>query len=190
MAVVLNRQALEKLQGPNADPKKLEGQIADIEDIVKSAAGFDEKRGDLVHVTVVDFAPEDATLEPLSGPSFMEILKGNLGTIINALALIGTAIVVLMLGVKPVLRFMAEIGREPPVVPEQQMLGAANGVPSLGSDPSLGLPGSAEFANFGDSGRIDPNDPRDRLNRVVGGDVNRAAQVLKQWLSTNADEAA
>jgi flagellar M-ring protein FliF len=190
VAVVLNRQALEKLLGPNPDPKKLDDQVADIQDIVKSAAGYDEKRGDTIHVTVVDFAPEDATLEPLAGPSFMEILKGNLGTMINALALIGTAIVVLMLGVKPVLRFMAELGREVPRVPEQPMLGGTGAMPSLGADSALGLPGGSDLANFGDAGRLDPNDPRERLNRVVGGDVNRAAQVLKQWLSTNADEAA
>jgi len=28
------------------------------------------------------------------------------------------------------------------------------------------------------------------MNRVVGGDVNRAAQVMKQWLADGANEAA
>ncbi|MBG1233187.1 flagellar M-ring protein FliF [Aestuariivirga litoralis] len=197
IAVVINKQALAKLLGGangQVDQSKLDAQVKDIEDTVKTAAGYDEKRGDTIHVTAVDFAPEDATLEPLAGPSFVEILKGNLGTMINALALIITAVVVLMLGVKPVLKFLAEIGPSsaaPPMLGgDMGGMGNAMGSLPMGGN-SMGMPATADFgAAFGLSDNPSADDPRARLNRVVGGDVNRAAQVMKQWLADGANEAA
>jgi len=198
IAVVINKQALVKLLGGTADQSKIDAQVKDIEDTVKSAAGYDDKRGDTIHVTAVDFAPEDATLEPLAGPSFMELIKGNLGTMINGLFLLITSVVVLMLGVKPVLKFLADMGATAPEAPAMlgggdMMAGALppGGMGDAGMGGGMGMPATADFgAAFGLSDN--PNlgdDPRARLNRVVGGDVNRAAQVLKQWLADGKEAA-
>ena len=52
---------------------------------------------------------------------------------------------------------------------------------------------SPAIANFGDDfGMPDPvgggaEGPRERLNRMVGGDINRSAQVIKQWLASGSD---
>jgi len=185
IAVVVNKQALLKLQGANPDEKKLEPALKEIEAVAKSAAGFDEKRGDIIYVSAVDFIAEDATLEPVPGASVLETLKGNLGTIINALAFVIVTLLVLLLGLKPTLSAVAAMGNGPSA-------GSISG--GENQRPKLAAPENMEFgANMPDSrtwsgGASDG--PRDRLNRVIGGDTQRAAQVLKQWLNTKPGEVA
>jgi flagellar M-ring protein FliF len=190
VAVVVNKQALLKLQGANPDEKKLDVALKEIEAVARSAAGLDEKRGDVIHVSAVDFMPEDATLEPVPGAGALETLKGNLGTIINALAFVVVTLLVLLLGLKPTLKAVANMGS-----------GAAKQLPAAGAEPaSIGMDQPFAMAvnadlgmgmgdGFGAMGSASDG-PRDRLNRVIGGDTERAAQVLKQWLNSKPGEAA
>lgn len=192
LAVVINRLALLKAQGASPDEKNISNQIKEVEAIVKSAAGFDEKRGDSIYVSAVDFAPEDTTLQPLVGPSLSEIVKGNLGTIINAFALTTAISLILLLGLKPTLRILTS---EYPASLEKSS-GSSFSLPNNSSQPQMKLPGTAgqdatfSVGNLGDNSSRGSDDPRDRLNNVIGGDVDRAAQVLKQWLATNPETAA
>ena len=185
MAVVVNKQALLKLQGANPDEKKLDVALKEIEAVAKSAAGFDEKRGDIIHVSAVDFMPEDATLEPVPGAGALETLKGNLGTIINAFAFILVTLLVLMLGLKPTLKAVASMG-----TPDAKQLAANAAQAALGQQHALGVAANADFAPGMEHSGSASDGPRDRLNRVIGGDTERAAQVLKQWLNEKPGEAA
>jgi flagellar M-ring protein FliF len=191
VAVVVNKQALLKLQGANPDEKKLDVAMKEIEAVAKSAAGFDEKRGDNIQVSAVDFMPEDATLEPVPSAGALETLKGNLGTIINAFAFVVVTLLVLLLGLKPTLKAVATMGS-----PNAKQLASAAAQASLGQQHALGVAANGEFApGMGDAGSIGgsgiaSDGPRDRLNRVIGGDTERAAQVLKQWLNEKPSEAA
>jgi flagellar M-ring protein FliF len=165
MAVVVNKQALLKLQGANPDEKKLDVALKEIEAVAKSAAGFDEKRGDIIHVS--------------------ETLKGNLGTIINAFAFILVTLLVLLLGLKPTLKAVASMG-----TPDAKQLAANAAQAALGQQQALGVAANADFAPGMEHSGSASDGPRDRLNRVIGGDTERAAQVLKQWLNEKPGEAA
>ena len=189
LAVVLNKLALLKAQGASPDEKKIPDQINEIAEIVKSAVGFDEKRGDSIHVSAIDFAPEDITLQPLVGPGFSETVKGNLGTIINAFALITAITLILTLGLKPALRTIsntafvsAGAGSNPNLTNLD-----GSGHPQMKLPLSSDLDRSFAASGLGDGSNRGGNDPRSRLNEVIGGDVDRAAQVLKQWLVTSPD---
>jgi flagellar M-ring protein FliF len=184
IAVVVNRQVLLKMQGDNPDETKLAAALKEIEAVAKSAAGYDEKRGDIMHVSAVDFIPEDTTLEPLAGAGVFETFKGNLGTIINALAFIIVTLLVLLLGLKPTLRAVVKMGNSNSLSANDQ---SADILPAQNRQAALGAP---ERSSVGVSGETAGDGPRDRLNRVIGGDTDRAAQVLKQWLNTKSDEAA
>ena len=192
LAVVVGRQALLKSQGRTPDEKKIPDQIKEIEAIVKSAAGIDEKRGDILYVSVIDFAPEDTSLEPLVGPSISETLKGNLGTIINAFALITTVALILLLGVKPAMKILLTNSISSSGMAQIGSLGMAG--LSNGSQKSLPMRADLDStfvgAGMNEGYARAANDPRNRLNEVIGGDVDRAAQVLRQWLTTNPDAAA
>lgn len=185
VAVVVNRNALMKLQGANPDEKKLEIALKEIEAVAKSAAGFDEKRGDVIHVSASDFMPEDATLEPVPSAGALETLKGNLGTIINALAFVAVTLLVLLLGLKPTLKAVATMGSSA----STPLLANRSDQAGIAQQSALGnfAAGMGDPANMGGSAS---DGPRDRLNRVIGGDTERAAQVLKQWLNAKPGEAA
>jgi flagellar M-ring protein FliF len=186
VAVVINKQALLKLQGANPDEKKLDVTLKEIEAVAKSAAGFDEKRGDVIHVSAADFMPEDATLEPMPSAGVLETLKGNLGTIINALAFVMVTLLVLLLGLKPTLKAVANMGSSD--VP--QISAGDAGMPAFNTAAigDFGI-GMGDDISFGTAPSASDG-PRDRLNRVIGGDTERAAQVLKQWLNDKPGEAA
>ncbi len=192
LAVVFGKQALLKSQGAKPDEKNLPDQIKEIEAIVKSAVGFDEKRGDNIHVSVIDFALEDTSLEPIVGPGLSETLKGNLGTIINAFALITAVALILLLGVKPAVKLLSASANPSGMMPQIQNFGTPNVSSTMqkslptGVDADSLFNGAGTNENYARAG----NDPRNRLNDVVGGDVDRAAQVLRQWLTVDPDAAA
>jgi flagellar M-ring protein FliF len=180
VALVLNRQALAGAAEATAASPAPDEKLASISNMVKSAVGFVEKRGDVVDVSAFDFVDNGTALEPLPGPGFGEIISGNLGTLINALAfLIGTLIVIL-LGLRPSMKLIVGQGQ-----PEQ-----------LSSpDPMSALPmqnAQVDFAsNFAADTPASPEDPsRSKLNKAVELDLDRAAQVLKQWLDQPGNEAA
>lgn len=191
LAVVLNKQALLKSQGATPDEKKLGDQVKEIEEIVKSAAGYDEKRGDSIHVSAVDFAPEDTTLEPIVGPNFSETIKGNLGTIINATALITAISLILLLGLRPILKQLSNESTVGSVARTQGNLAiASDSGQSQMKLPSGMEQGSVNSETLREGAGRGTHNQRGRLNDVIGGDVDRAAQVLKQWLATSPDNAA
>ena len=55
--------------------------------------------------------------------------------------------------------------------------------------PAMALPDMMDFEQ-GQSGDPATAIPIDKLNRMVGIDMDRAAQVLKQWLERPVREAA
>jgi flagellar M-ring protein FliF len=173
LAILLNKPALLKVQGTAPDEAKLPAQIAEIESLVKSAVGFDEKRGDTIKVVAADFIAEE--LPPLEdgNSGFMDILAGNLGTIINAVSLLIAFALVLLLGLRPALRAILE---SPAAAPPVALPDGATAVQAL--------PGSIEQFSAGG------NAARDKLNKVVQIDVDRAAQVLNQWLEKPKAQAS
>ena len=181
LAVVLNKQALLKSQGAAPDEAKLPDQIAEIEKLVRSAVGFNEQRGDNIRVSAIDFIAEDATLEPLAGPGFADILTSNLGTIINALSLLGAFLLVIFLGLRPMVK--ALISEAP---------ASAAALPMDDFSPQIADMSGMGSGDFGGSQNdMDkPASAQDKLNKVVELDMDRAAQVLKQWLEKPQQGAA
>jgi flagellar M-ring protein FliF len=169
LAVLLNRSALLGLQGGSEDEAKMNAQISEIEQLVKSAVGFNEKRGDLIKVSAVKFVEEEDPDPSDFAPGFMDILVGNLGTIINAVSLITASLLVILLGLRPTVKAIlsAESNRRP-----SQQQGALS---SAGS-------GEMRIADMSNSVVETTESSKGKLNKAVEVDVDRAAQVLKQWI--------
>jgi flagellar M-ring protein FliF len=179
IAVVINKQALFKGQDGNPGEAKVAEYLKLIANIVKSATGFDEKRGDTVDVSAFDFVQEDATLEPLAGPGMMELAKGNLGTIINALAFLAGMVITILMGLRPALKMILAKPETalPPGLGEQKALPQGDAAAASESVLPAGLEPAADRS-------------RDTLNKAVELDIDRAAQVLKQWLDQPEKDAA
>jgi flagellar M-ring protein FliF len=124
---------------------------------------------------------------------------GNMGTMINAGALILVSLLILFLGLKPALRAILELpgpadtaansalgGAMLPAKREGDLPGMAGGSPFAianlgGPEPDLAFDQLARGIN---------NTPQTRLGKIVELDTARAAEVLKGWLTDSEKSAA
>jgi flagellar M-ring protein FliF len=183
IAVVVNKQAFTPSGGTPPDESQLQLKKAEIEELVRSAAGADSVRNDTIKVSLLDFVAEEEFAGAVEDHGIKDVFLGNLGTIINALALLMSIVLVIMLGLRPALSQLAGLTRSAPEFGEEQPV-------AIGSGPVMSaLPQSLEIQ----SGLEEPHNgavPIDKLNRMVGIDVDRAAQVLKRWLEQPLKDVA
>ncbi len=172
LAVLLNKQSVLKAQGTTPDEGKLEEQLKELESLVRAAVGFDEKRGDTVKIMTTDFVAEVVPDPGEEQSTIVRILNDNLGTIINAMSLVVSFVLVILLGLRPMVRAILEA----PAPSSTPQITSNNTNPN---DNLRALPGSNNYA--ADHRK---NTAREKLNKVVEIDMERAAHVLKQWLET------
>ena len=179
-AVVINKQQLIKMMGGTPTPEQINQQLQEFQALVTSAAGIVDKRGDQLKLTAVDFLAAEQQLDAVEGEGFMSILTGNLGTIINAIALIVVTVLVFALGLKPILRTIMEAPAAPPGIPA--LPGAGMQFPTMGDGfggggMDMNQPLIGEFAGG--------NEPsvQSRLEEIIQKDNAKAARILKDWLA-------
>ena len=136
--MLINRAALAASLGgkPNADA--IAGQVHEIEQLVASAAGLNRERGDAVKISVVDFVDSSRDLEPATGPSLIEIVARQTGSILNAGAIVAVAAMMLWLGVRPGLKMAFA---PPRAVALTDARGASGQTPALGAPDGAGQAG-------------------------------------------------
>ena len=189
VAVLINRAALTASLGDKPSPEAIANQVREIEQLVASAAGLDKQRGDAVKISVVDFVDSSHDLEPASGPSLLEILARQIGSIINAAAIVLVAAMVVWFGMRPGLKMLLAT----PVAASQNALAAA------GQTPALGAPDGQDGQNFlieTGSGRDEfleallarrDNGPERKLQKLIDFDEHQAATILKTWIRQGAN---
>ncbi|MDB5551614.1 MAG: fliF [Rhizobium sp.] len=211
IAVVINRGRVVKLVGEPFDQAKYDGFISQMQKIVASAAGLDEARGDSVNVTAMDFLENQLLSDTASSDSFMDIFMRNMGSMINALAFVVVAFLIVWLGFRPLIRAIggpelaaAQVGGPGGVMPLGESAGLE--LPDF-SPPSVGGPGSTLMEGFGSDFGFDSTEdlltmdeeggglakrvkegPERRLARMVDLSEERAAKILRKWASN--DKAA
>ena len=88
-----------------ADQAKVDAYLAEMQKIVSSAAGINAARGDVVTLTAMDFLENQLLADADStGPGIMDMLNRNVGGIINSLAFVVVAFLVVWLGIRPLVR--------------------------------------------------------------------------------------
>ncbi len=184
VAVLINRSAMTASLGDKAGPEAVAAQIKEIEQLVASAAGLDKQRGDVVKISVVDFVDSSRDLEPAAGPSILEILARQTGSIVNAGAVVLVAAMVIWFGVRPGLKMLL-------ASPAVASAAAADATPAL-APPESGQ----NFLIESDDGRDAfleallarrDNGPERKLQKLVEFDENQAATILKQWIRQGAN---
>jgi len=179
VAVLVNRAGLAATLGDKATPEQIDKQVGEIEQLVSSAAGLRKDRGDIIKVSAVDFVDSGKELEPVPPVSIMEALMRQFGSILSALAMIGVALLVVMVGLRPVTRALIEM-REAPGAGALALPGGADALDGR-TEPALlteqdGQP-LLEDANFKRN-----KGPQKRLEQLVEIDEAQAAAILKQWI--------
>jgi flagellar M-ring protein FliF len=195
VAVVLNRSVLAQGADEATNNEKISGRIAELERLIRSAAGIIDDRGDSVTVTAVDFMAQDSNLESEATTGLTEIIGEYLGSLINAGAMVIVALLVIMLGLRPALR---AILNERPGISDSSAAALPGAIGDAAGMPfgDMSVSGAA-LDNFAlpqiGGGPDDPlldtlarevsNSPKDRLAKIVELDPERAVEVMKQWLS-------
>ncbi|MCG5477619.1 MAG: flagellar M-ring protein FliF [Ensifer alkalisoli] len=193
IAVVVNRGRLAAMVGEPADQAKIDAYLQEMQNIVSSAAGFDAKRGDVVTLKAMDFVETQLLDQAVAGPGIMEMLTRNLGGIINSLAFVAVAFVVVWMGMRPLVRQMGFGGQA------GQLEGEAAGLELPDFSPAGAGAGGALMEGFGSDFGFDSTDdlldmgdeagfnrrvkegPERRLARMVEISEERAAKILRKW---------
>lgn len=195
VAVLVNKQRLAAAAGQGADAVPVEHQLMDIEQLITSAAGISKDRGDQLKVAAVAFVDNSAPADEAAaaGGGMMDMVLGQVGTIINALAVIVVAILVILFGLRPAVKAIIAAGPAPAAA----SAGGSPGVPALegpsieAAAAALGHSPGQSHAAIGADGPINliedvtsrmNRSPQKRLEQIVEFDEAQAASILKQWL--------
>ncbi len=185
IAVVVNHQRLAAILGNEAKPEDIAARVADIRKMVASATGFDEKRGDVIDVSAVEFI-DGLDGVPASGPGILESVGRYTGTLINAGAFIVVVFLVAFFGLRPMVTALTarpattaiagasfeDVQRSLPT--PDTASAAADGA------PPAALPGAGP-APLDDLRRKLRPAPQERLARMVDLNEERTAQILRKW---------
>ncbi|SCB60979.1 flagellar M-ring protein FliF [Rhizobium aethiopicum] len=202
IAVVVNKGRIAKMVGEPADQAKIDAYLAEMQKIVSSAAGIDAKRGDVVTVTAMDFLENQLLEDATGGVRVMDMLSRNLAGIINSLAFVAVAFVVVWMGLRPLVRSVSGNGATS-VLGDATPEAAGLELPDFA--PAAGAPGGALMDGFGSDFGFDSTEdllslgdddgnfnrrvkegPERKLARMVEINEERAAKILRKWAIDDA----
>jgi len=187
VAVVVNRDRLTSLLGTDGTAEQLEQRIDEIRSMVTSAAGFSDARGDVIHVSAVEFMADLEGIEA-AAPGVGDILSRHIGTLINASAFVLVVFLVAWFGLRPLSTMLvgrADNDNQPDMEEMQRSLPNPGGTPAL---PGMAGSGSGAMAAGGGDdfeSRIKPA-PQERLARMVDLNEERTASILRKWAHKEA----
>lgn len=203
VAVLVNGSEATDANGATTIIPREEAELSALRELVSSAVGFDEGRGDVITIKSMSLQ----AIEPQGTAATSSIFDGIHIDVMSAIQMAVLAIVTLILGlfvVRPVLS-----GNGGPRVDETLALPDAEG--GLGDDgdalPGLADMGGGDSSDFGglpqlggmgDGGfpelpamgqAMGGDDPVDRLRNLIGERQEETVQILQGWLE-DKEEAA
>ncbi|NLR98945.1 flagellar M-ring protein FliF [Rhizobium sp. P38BS-XIX] len=200
VAVVVNRGRIAQMLGEGADQAKVDAYIAEMQKIVATAAGVDQARGDVVTVNAMNFLDNQLLEDTGSSFSITDMLGRNMAGIINSLAFVAVAFLIIWMGFRPLIRSLGGGAAAGTALPE------AAGLELPDFAPAVGGTGGALMDGFGSDFGFDSTDdlltmgddagtfnrrvkegPERRLSRMVEISEERAAKILRKWA---VDQAA
>jgi flagellar M-ring protein FliF len=195
VAVLINRASIVAALGGKATPAAVDKQVADLQQLISSAAGISTARGDSIKLSVVDFSDSGAVLEPVPGPSFTEIAMRQTGTVINGVIVLAVAFLIIWFAIRPTIKAAFGTGEAPAPA-------FSGGAPPLLMSDGFEMPepmtvplveGLGGFAGMGMGMKNEPNliedleenatrTPLKRLEQIVEFDEEQAAAIMKLWM--------
>jgi flagellar M-ring protein FliF len=179
--VVINRKRQLAALGEGAGPEAIDKQLKEVERLIESAAGIDTKRGDRITVAAVEFLQNGQSFDAVAPPGIVEQLLHHVSNVVNALAIVAVAALLIWFGLRPATRALLESNeRETKVAeklqaePQQPLVEVPAATAAVGgsSQPNL-------IADLTEKlGRT----PLKRLEQLIDYDEDQAANILKQWM--------
>ncbi len=183
VAVLVNKAGVAATLGDKANPETIAARMAEIEQLVSTAAGLRKDRGDTIKVAAVEFIDSGRELEPIPSPSIVEALMRQSGAIISAAAALGVAFLLIWFGLRPATRALLELPMAGGAPALAQPGGGAVAMALRGEEPVLLADVGHAAPNLADEAvakRV--NAPQQRLEQMVEADEDQAVAILKQWI--------
>lgn len=195
VAVLIDAEAVTAADGTQTFQPRSDEEIAALRDLVSSAVGLSEERGDILTIKSMAFQPpaQDGT-----GPAEGYWASLTAGDLMSLIQLAVLALVALLLGlfvVRPVLKGSA--ARQSALAGQAAPL-ALPGGPSIHADPSLPggqlrvLTGEIEDGDLpplsalsGDDGEADPVA---RLRRLIAERQTESVEILRGWMEADQEK--
>jgi flagellar M-ring protein FliF len=193
VAVLVNKSALLPSLGDKATPEQVDKQIAELQQLIASAAGASKERGDNIKVAAVDFIDSGRDLEPLPPPAWSELLLHQSGNVLNAATILIVALLLIWFGLRRATKALLAHNEAAAGVKDEDFdaatlaalidpdsdlgaseLGASDMLPRFATPPEANL-----IEDLTNSPR---RSPQRRLEQIVEFDEEQAAAILKQWM--------
>jgi flagellar M-ring protein FliF len=196
VAVLLGGVWEASADGPSTWRPQSTSELEAIRNLVQSAIGFDEQRGDRLTVESLPMQNGAGTSASDVAPGVVALFLGQLRYLAQALALVAIAFLAIWFVARPILS-----GRQPPERNEQTMLAAESGLarleaPGAESHQALQL-AKPDAARSGQLIAAEPDDeatPHGRavlaLTHAVDRHPEAALNTLRHWLKDGASEEA
>ncbi len=196
VAVLVNGLSETDEAGNAAFEERPESELAALRDLVASAVGFQEERGDVITLKSMEL-PAVEPLGTAAGGSFIQNLGLDVMSIIQMGMLALVAAILGLFVVKPILsRPPALAAPETPALPGGSdaaggsLGGAISGEiaddPGGMAFPDMGMAdgGLPEIPDFGTA----PQDPVERLRSMIGERQEETVEILRNWLEESGEK--
>lgn len=169
IAVLVDGNYVKSDKGVEEYQPRPEKELTALEDLVKKSAGFDAKRGDQVVVSNVPFKKVDLGTE-LAEKSWLDKFMPFMPLVRYLVMLVVIALVALFVA-KPLVRMLAERGREVEVSVREVPAGAGALKGGDGVTLSLGAPQQSRELTEADI-----------VRHMASADSKRFAELLRNWI--------
>jgi len=193
VAVLINDIISQDEDGNITRTERSAQEIASLTELISSASGLNEPRGDVITVRSLPF-DVPPLIDGVQGPSLIEqFIDRYLWSTVQALILAGVILILGLFVVRPLLSPKALEGAEGLMPLSISGPDANDGLsldmqslPTLGDNDPLALPydggGQTGAAMGSDLGTMGAEDPIDLLKSTVTEQTEAAADLLAQWL--------
>lgn len=197
VAVLVNGLPNSEGAADAAFEPRTDEELTALRELVESAVGFQEERGDVITIKSMDL-PSSAPLGTGAETSLFDGFALDLMTLIQAAML---AIVALVLGLFVIKPILASASSPSPALPAPGDSDGAAGTPALSGEIDDG--GSGDFLPMGGfpsmddagAGGLPPlggfgdEDPVERLREMIGERQDETVEILRNWLEESGEKA-
>ncbi len=192
VAVLVDGQRMTAEDGTSTWQPRTEEELTDLRELVSSAAGLDEARGDVLTLKSMEFLPP--TVEGEVAEASLMNLFGPIDTM-SAIQIAVLGLVSLLLGLFVVRPLLAQSrATEAAAAPTPFALPGPNDAPSpaLTGEISDGfdLP-SMPIINFDEAAMLGekPDDPVSRLRRLIDERQTESLEILRNWMEKEEERS-
>ena len=198
VAVLVNDQVTSDATGKITYQPRSKEELTNIEKLVKSAVGFDEKRGDTVEIVNMRFAEVPGMVGGVDSPIFLGFSTADLRRIVEVLILAVVGVLIILLVVRPLIAKIFETvpgqiaqtaigaeGRQQALLTNQSgIAGAIAGPPGaraglVPSEEASAMEGMLDIAQV--EGRVQASAIR-KIGDIIEKHPEEAVSIIRSWM--------